>query len=728
MYELALEDKTNLTDKELPRFVRQCWHRYREATKDLRDASQESLKMWLGGKHQWLAAEVAARMGKNRPLVTINRCKPVVDQIENECRQNPPGPQALPVGGGADKDGADILEGLIREYEYRSDAHNTAYAMALRYACAGNYGVFELATEYENERSFEQRLIVKQAEDPSMYFVDPAARGACREDAMWAGKVRVLTEDQLIEQYGTKPKVLNRGLLDAAAGWIQGAISWPGEQASINEWTGGVQRKGPYYVVDFYRVKIQSVKLVLYSDYISRFEDEIVPNGVTPKLDDDGKPLMRLVGRRLVKKYLVTALDVLDETDWYGDIIPYFWVMGPEIWIDRKLYRLSLIDGAIGSQRGLNYAATSAAEIVGLMTKAPWIGPQGSFDIQNAQGINPWLSSNTEVWAYLEYKPVMITDETTGQSHMCSPPERNSWEAPITRVLELATFFTEQLKAATSVFFDPTIQHVSDVQSGEAIKALQSQTNIGTMNWQDQLHRAVTLSYQQAAKILPKICDGPRVKAIVRPDTKHEMVEINREFSGDKNIVGSKKRNNITLGEYSLRVTAGPNFHTRTENSISVLTEVFRIVPGLLNNPSVTSQFLRMVGEGSPQVEQIADSIMPGTDEQTPEQLQAMIQQLKQQDQAKTQLLQKLQQTLMAKLPEIEAKKWVAAVQAIAGIREAEIKAGVDRAQQDLDTLEHITSMAHETGMQAADHEHEMNLQQTSPPPSPDQQTGDNNG
>jgi hypothetical protein len=127
----------------------------------------------------------------------------------------------------------------------------------------------------------------------------------------------------------------------------------------------------------------------------------------------------------------------------------------------------------------------------------------------------------------------------------------------------------------------------------------------------------------------------------------------------------------------------------------------------------VAGQFLRMVGEGSPQVEQMADSLAGiAAGDQTPEQLQAQLQQLQQSDQVKTVLIQKMQQALQAKLPEIEAKKWIAAVQAIAGIREAEIKAGVDRAELDLDALEHLTTLAHETALQASEHEHAQGMQE----------------
>lgn len=704
-----------LSDKDIPEFVRRCWQSYQDATSHIREAAKESRQMWLGGKHQWRAGEIASRIAANRPYITINRLKPACDQVENEARNSPPGPQAHPVGGGADKDGADILEGLIREYEYRSDAPR-AYITALRYAANSNAGVFEMATEYAGERSLDQRIAIKEVEDPDMVFVDPDARMACREDAMWAGKIRVLSREKLIEEYGSKLKVLNRPLVERASGWMQSAVGWHGNQSTVNLWTGGASSDGPYYVCEFYRVRIEKVKWALYSDNIGRYEDEPRPRGVTVKLDSDGEPMERTEGRRRVIKYVVTALDTIDKTEWLGTICPFFWVMGPEIYISGKLYRLSLIDGAADSQRGLNYTATAATEVVSSMTKAPWVGWQGQFDVANAQGINPWESSNTQLWAYMEVKPVFAVDPSNMQSTLLPAPQRNTWEAPITRLLELATFFGEQIKAATSVFFDPSIQTAADAQSGEAIKALQSQTNIGTLNWQDNLHRAVALSYGQAARILPQIMSGPRVQTIVRADGKHEIAEINQEFPAGEMREGKKRKaNKITLGEYSLRVTAAGSGHTRTEKAIDAVINFLKVNPQIAANPAAAAMILRWIGEGTPEIEQLADLIGGNAAGATPEQLQGQLAQMQQKDQAQMALIQKMQQALLAKLPEIEAKKWVAELESLTKLRVAEITASKDAdrgdAEREASHLESVLGMAHDTAMQAAEHEHAAGMQ-----------------
>ena len=718
-----MANSPTIKDEDIPRYVRLCWQQYQDATQELRKEEEISRGFWIGGKFQWGEGETENRESTKRPWLSINRCKPAVDQVENEARNNPPGPKADPVGeSGADKDGADIIEGLIREYEYRSDA-KTAYMLALRNAAAAMRGVFEMGTEYAGERTMEQQIVIRTANDPSLYFCDPDARMPGLEDSMWAGKVRKLSKAQLIEEYPQarlgKLKVFDRNFYDRvssmAGEWIESAFGRMADQTTVNLWTGGSMREGPYFVCEFYRVIIETTKLQLHSDNILRYEDEEPPQGVEVKLDRDGDPIERSEPRRRIRKYVVTALDILEQTDWLGSIIPYFWVLGPEMWRNGKCHRLSLISNAQHAQRGLNYTATSCAEIVGTMTKTPFIGPLGTFDVINAQGVNPWEASASQPVAYMEWKPVFASGEGA-QETLLPPPQRNTWEAPIARLMELLTFWGEQIKAATAVFFEPGLPSAQSIQSGAAIKALQSQTNVGTLNWQDALRRAVGLSYQQAAEIFPKILEGPRVKTIVRPDSQHEVVEINREFPPEEMHSSGKHKtkdgklgpvNNITNGKFSVRVIAGPDFEDRTKEALADFVDVLKIAPQILNSPAVAARVVRMVGQGNPLMEEIADLIAPDQSQAaSPQQMQTQLQQLQQVSQAKDIVIQRLQNAIVSKLPEIEARKWIAAVNAIAGIREAEIKAGIDKAEIDVSHLEEVGGWAHERGMQAAEHEH----------------------
>jgi hypothetical protein len=146
------------------------------------------------------------------------------------------------------------------------------------------------------------------------------------------------------------------------------------------------------------------------------------------------------------------------------------------------------------------------------------------------------------------------------------------------------------------------------------------------------------------------------------------------------------------------------------------MTEVFKIAPALLNAPGVAARFLRMVGEGSPQVEEIADSLMGPAGDMTPDDMRAQLQQLQQSDTAKTVLIQKMHQAMASKLPELDLRKWESTVEALTKIRVAEINASKDRdnAKADLeaDMLQHWTGLAHDAATQAVDNQQAQQQQQ----------------
>ncbi len=266
-----------LAKKDIPAHVRRCYEMAKKANRRNREAEIERLKFYVGGEHQWRDEEITKRRNSGRPWITINKCKPAVDQIEGDIRLNPPGPQTHPVGEGADADTADIIDGLIREVEYRSHA-KTAYSTGGKYSAASGYGVLELETEFFSESSFAQRLRINSIEDPSTVFFDPKAKMANRQDAMWAGKLLAYDRESYIAKFGKNRKVLQPSGIQIAGGWIADALGMGGSLAELNEWTGA--GKGPFYVCEFCQVEIVPATLRNCSDAIARFDDEALPPGV----------------------------------------------------------------------------------------------------------------------------------------------------------------------------------------------------------------------------------------------------------------------------------------------------------------------------------------------------------------------------------------------------------------------------------------------------------------
>ena len=209
----------------------------------------------------------------------------------------------------------------------------------------------------------------------------------------------------------------------------------------------------------------------------------------------------------------------------------------------------------------------------------------------------------------------------------------------------------------------------------------------------------------------------------MRPDNQHEMVAINQEFGADgiDPKTGQKgKRNNLALGQYSVRVTAGQNFQTRQEQALQQLLQAIKMNPAMLQNPAFAAKLVRMIGQGNPEMEGIADLIAPSpTEGATPAQIAQQNQNLQLQVKQLTQLISKMHMDAESKLPRLQLDKYKADLDAIVRLAVAEIDTKAqDQARAAADDLA-SRQMAHEAAMQAVDNDQATQMAQVQQPAAP---------
>ena len=118
--------------------------------------------------------------------------------------------------------------------------------------------------------------------------------------------------------------------------------------------------------------------------------------------------------RRKVIQRLITGCEVLETNDWAGQYIPIVRCLGRETgYRGRDAPQGHAVRDLKDAQRQYNYFRSASTERAALYSKAPWIGPTGSFK-------NPkWKSANTKNYAYLEYDVV----EVAPPPHRDPPPD-----------------------------------------------------------------------------------------------------------------------------------------------------------------------------------------------------------------------------------------------------------------------------------------------------------------
>ena len=103
--------------KEAQERLEAAWMQDRENRED----AFMDLKFLAGD--QWPNAIRLAREAQNRPCLTINRLPQFVNQVANTVRMNPPAIKAIPAGGEATAELAEIYSGLFRQIQYLSLIH-----------------------------------------------------------------------------------------------------------------------------------------------------------------------------------------------------------------------------------------------------------------------------------------------------------------------------------------------------------------------------------------------------------------------------------------------------------------------------------------------------------------------------------------------------------------------------------------------------------------------------
>ena len=550
---------------------------------------------------QWPEAMRLKREQEGRPCLTINRMTPIIRQVVNDARQNKPAIKFHAVGDGADEWTAKVLDGLVRNIEYSSNA-DVAYDTAIDNAVSGNVGYFRITTDYAGDDVFDQDIGIERIADSLSVVPDAYAMDA--DSANWNDAF--VTDDYSLDAFKAK---------------------WPDADASSFEGDGkgvanGWLSDGLVRVAEWWRRREVEAVIVKLSN------GQVVPEA---KLQDpEFAELMRVNGvteaaRRptrswKVEQIIMNGAQVLEQNEWAGKFIPIVPVYGDEVIIDGKRHLKSLIHDAKDPQRMLNYWRTASTELVALAPKAPFIGPTG-FTASDPR----WATANTENHQTLEFDP---HPEYPGLM-----PQRQPFAGPPAGALQEALNASDDIKSVTGIF-DASLGAQSNETSGRAILARQREGDTSTFNFTDNLSRAIRHAGRIMADLIPKVYTVPRVLRTIQEDGTNRSVKVNQQTEPlpeeqkqmAEDMVGVMRIYDLTSGKYDVTCESGPSYTTKRQEAAAQMTEFMRAVP---NAGAVIGDLLAKNLDW-PGAEEIAERLKPkGQDPQTAQMQQAM-QQLQQ--------------------------------------------------------------------------------------------------
>jgi hypothetical protein len=514
--------------------------------------------------YQWPADVLSVRgsvQGQTinaRPCLTINKLPQHVRQVTNEQRQNRPSPNVIPVDDDADVEVAEIFDGMIRHIEYISDA-DVAYDTACDNQVTYGEGYIRILTEYCDETSFDQDIKIGRIRNSFSVYMDPTIQDPCGADAEWC----FITEDILKADY----ERLYPNAMPVSSIMVQGV----GDQA-LSQWLSETTvRIAEYFYCDY-----KAETLNLYPDGTTTYQgtpqDKMLRQmGLKPTRQ-------RKLQAKRIKWCKTNGYEIIEEREWAGAYIPVIRVIGNEWSIEGQLEISGLVRNAKDAQRMYNYWVSQEAEMLALAPKAPFIGYGGQFEGYEEK----WKTANTQNYPYLEVNP----DVTDGAGNILPLPQRAQPPMAQTGLIQAKMGASEDIKAATGQY-NASLGMTSNERSGRAILARQREGDVGTYHYVDNLARAIRHVGRQLVDLIPKIYDTQRIARVIGVDGESKMVRLDpnqpepvRKMVNEQGVVVAKIYN-PGVGKYDVKVTTGPSYLTKRQESMDAMSQILQGNPNL---------------------------------------------------------------------------------------------------------------------------------------------------
>lgn len=507
-------------------------------------------------EEQWPKDILDSRVG--RPSLTINKLNAFSRQVVNDARQNKPSIKVHPADSGADPETADVMNGLIRNIEYSSNA-DVAYDTAVDNAVNGGWGYIRVGLDYAYHDSFEMDLSIQRVANALSIYGDPNSTQADSSDWMDAFVVDRESKDKFQAQHGKTKTIAD---WDDTSWWDE---HWrDGEDVLKAEWWQ--RREAEIKIAQF--LDQRSGQIFTYS------EDQIANDTDVQTLLQAG--ILQFKRERMAKTYkvtqhIMTGAEILKTNEWAGCYIPIIPVYGDEYNIKGKRYFRSLIHSAIDAQRMFNYWRSTATELVALAPRTPWIVKKGSVDDDPN-----WQTANTQSHPYLEWDGGV-------------PPTRIPLDSgPAAGALQEALNASDDMKAVIGLY-DASLGARSNETSGKAIMARQREGDVSTFHFIDNMARAIRHTGRVLIDLIPHVYTGERIIRVMGEDQKPRNVQLGKQYPKVDEKTGQPMRDeagqvlmalhDFSRGKYDLTVKTGPSFTTRREEAAYSMTEALRAFP-----------------------------------------------------------------------------------------------------------------------------------------------------
>jgi hypothetical protein len=541
------------------------------------------------------------------PELVINFTDTLVNRVVNNIADLDTRGKCHPIADGADSEVADVITGIGRHIEYRSDAQ-VAYDIATDAAVTFGWGWARLVAEYASPKSFDKELRILPIMNSFSVYPDPGAMMPTACDMNWA---LISLKMQRTEYKRLYPKAP--------------LLSWnEAGRGDANDW----EDKEEIRLAEYFRIREKDA--ILYQLKGAGGEYTCYKNELPSPQQ------MKLIGvtivderestRKQVEWFRLNGMKVMDRMVLPWTMIPLVRCQGNARDIDGKVYRRGMVRTLQDPQRMVDYGEVAKIKRLGLSTQSKWVAAEGQLD-----GHPEWIDSNLAPIPVLIYKPVTVM---TGQGEVPLPPPQPIPPAQVeSGFSEFVEGMRSNLLAIAGMPNEPgQDQGAGQTVSGRAIQRRDKLSDQSHSQYYKNKKLFVAQMWRLMLEAIPHYYSEERMQRIIGGDGKPQMTKINEQQMGEDGVATVK--NDLSVGQYDVVMDAGPSYETRREEGAENLME-------LMSNPAVaelvtkTAPDLLFRSMDFDYAEEIADRLAA----QTPEGLQKIMDNLSKEAKAVVQSL-----------------------------------------------------------------------------------------
>lgn len=421
-------------------------------------------------------------------------------------------------------------------------------------AWIGGKGIFEVATEYKNERGFDQKFSIKSVEDPTTIVFDPRARSLTKEDGEFAAKLCPMNKEDVESYWPDIPwseieaqgKWTNRGTTGNRFNWYQGDSQF---KIAV--------------ICEMYYKQYETTTIYLLSD------GQIVEEELTKEQKEMGLVVrqQREVRRtRIYRTRFCGKLELESPCITNFNKLPLIRCPGEIIYKNGKECLIPYAQHAFDAQRTKNFLMNFFLNEALNHDRGTWLIAKESMDSQDVMNLKHPMDNF--VLRYKQYGE----SETNGNEMVSHNPPAYVQPAEIpTQFLEAFSMLDGTIEKILGNQF-PSINEVD--LSGKALYNMADFMSASNEVFMQHLMESIQCVGQTILNAIPTVLSSELVGFVGKnEDPTHDSAPLQQVMHYDFDF---------EEGAYLAKITRGVNYKLQQQKNVEMLLEFGKMYPPLL--------------------------------------------------------------------------------------------------------------------------------------------------